>query len=82
MTPEFEQVQCKTEEQQCVFGIFPNFYISYESDPAPLTAKRKFQRGLGFRFQASREIPRTIAKAGEHMESGQAQPLQVVSLTS
>lgn len=44
MTPEFEQVQCKAEEQQCVFGIFPNFYISYESDPASLTAKRKFQR--------------------------------------
>ncbi len=38
--------QFKSEEQQRVFGIIPNFYVSYESDPAPLTAKRKFELAL------------------------------------
>ena len=35
--------QFKAEEQQRVFGIIPNFYVSYDSDPAPLTAKMKFK---------------------------------------
>src|SRR5262249_16385287 len=30
--------QLKAEEHQRVFGIFPNFYVSYEGNPAPLTA--------------------------------------------
>lgn len=34
--------QIKIEEKQRLFGIVPNFYISYESDPAPLTPKMKF----------------------------------------
>jgi Carboxypeptidase regulatory-like domain len=38
--------QFKSEEQQRAFGIIPNFYVSYESDPAPLTAKRKFELAL------------------------------------
>jgi Carboxypeptidase regulatory-like domain len=38
--------QFKSEEKQRVFGIIPNFYVSYESDPAPLTAKRKFELAL------------------------------------
>ena len=38
--------QLKAEETQRVFGIIPNFYISYESDPAPLTAKMKFKLAL------------------------------------
>jgi hypothetical protein len=29
-----------------VFGIIPNFYVSYESDPAPLTTKMKFKLAL------------------------------------
>src|SRR6266496_3404291 len=32
--------QLKAEEKQRVFGIIPNFYVSYENDPAPLTAKK------------------------------------------
>ena len=31
---------------QRVFGIVPNFYVSYENDPAPLTTKMKFQLAL------------------------------------
>lgn len=35
--------QFKAEEKQRIFGIIPNFYVSYDSDPAPLTAKMKFK---------------------------------------
>ena len=38
--------QLKLEEQQRVFGFIPNFYVSYEKDPAPLTAKMKFKLAL------------------------------------
>lgn len=38
--------QLKIEEHQRVFGVLPNFYVSYERDPAPLTAKMKFQLAL------------------------------------
>ncbi len=38
--------QLKMEEQQRVLGFIPNFYISYEKDPAPLTAKMKFELAL------------------------------------
>ena len=34
--------QVKLEEQQRVFGIIPNFYVVYDDNPAPLTAKLKF----------------------------------------
>jgi hypothetical protein len=51
VTPESdEQIateQVKTEETQRGFGIIPNFYAAYSSDPAPLTAKLKFS--LAFR---------------------------------
>jgi Carboxypeptidase regulatory-like domain len=38
--------QLKNEEQQRLFGFIPNFYVSYEANPAPLTAKMKFQLAL------------------------------------
>jgi hypothetical protein len=38
--------QLKSEESQRVFGILPNFYVSYGTNPAPLTAKMKFQLAL------------------------------------
>ena len=38
--------QLKAEEKQRVFGIIPNFYVSYERDPAPLTARMKFKLAL------------------------------------
>ncbi len=33
--------QIKAEEKQRVFGVFPNFYVSYVPDAAPLTSKQK-----------------------------------------
>jgi len=38
--------QIKLEEKQRVLGIVPNFYISYDSDAEPLTAKMKFALAL------------------------------------
>jgi hypothetical protein len=38
--------QFKAEEKQRIFGFIPNFYVSYESDAAPLTAKMKFKLAL------------------------------------
>jgi hypothetical protein len=38
--------QIKTEETQRLFGVVPNFYITYETDPAPLTARMKFGLAL------------------------------------
>jgi len=38
--------QLRAEEHQRVLGIVPNFYVSYEKDPAPLTTKMKFQLAL------------------------------------
>jgi Carboxypeptidase regulatory-like domain len=34
--------QIKAEEKQRLFGIAPNFYVSYVKDAAPLTTKQKF----------------------------------------
>jgi hypothetical protein len=38
--------QVKIEEQQRVFGFIPNFYVVYDSNPAPLTTKLKFKLAL------------------------------------
>ncbi len=38
--------QLKAEEHQRVLGFIPNFYVSYEKNPAPLTVKMKFQLAL------------------------------------
>jgi len=38
--------QVKLEEQQRVLGFVPNFYVSYDHDAAPLTAKLKFKLAL------------------------------------
>ncbi len=38
--------QVKVEEQQRVLGIVPNFYVVYDSNPAPLTTKLKFSLAL------------------------------------
>ena len=34
--------QVKAEEKQRLIGVFPNFYVSYVYDAAPLTSKQKF----------------------------------------
>jgi Carboxypeptidase regulatory-like domain len=38
--------QFKAEEKQRVFGVIPNFYVSYDQDAEPLTAKMKFKLAL------------------------------------
>jgi hypothetical protein len=40
---EVAEEQMKVEEQQRVFGVLPNFYVSYIPDAAPLTSKQKFR---------------------------------------
>jgi len=51
--------QVKVAEQQRVFGVVPNFYVTYDKHPAPLTSKLKFQ--LAFRALMD---PVTIAGFG------------------
>lgn len=44
LTPEqIATQQVEVAEQQRVFGVIPNFYVTYDPHPAPLTAKLKFQ---------------------------------------
>ena len=40
---EIAEEQIKEQEKQRVFGIIPNFYVTYEADPAPLNAKQKMK---------------------------------------
>ena len=43
---EIAYEEVKTEEKQRVFGIIPNFYVVYDSNPVPLTTKLKFHLAL------------------------------------
>jgi hypothetical protein len=43
---ELATQQVHAEEKQRLLGIFPNFYVTYDSNAAPLTAAQKFQLGL------------------------------------
>ncbi len=40
---EVAEEQIKEQEKQRVFGIIPNFYVTYVPDAAPLTPKQKFE---------------------------------------
>ncbi len=40
---EVAEEQVKEQEQQRVFGFIPNFYVTYETDAAPLVPRQKFQ---------------------------------------
>jgi hypothetical protein len=42
-TADVAQDEIKIEEQQRVFGVIPNFYVSYIANAAPLTTRQKFQ---------------------------------------
>jgi hypothetical protein len=42
---ELAAEQVKAEEKQRLLGVFPHFFVSYEPNPAPLTAAQKFQLG-------------------------------------
>jgi hypothetical protein len=43
---ELATQQVHAEEKQRLLGIIPNFYVTYDSNAAPLTAAQKFQLGL------------------------------------
>jgi len=43
---ELAMEQVHAEEKQRLLWIIPNFYVSYASNPAPLTAAQKFHLGL------------------------------------
>jgi hypothetical protein len=44
LSPEqLETAQIKDQEKQRVFGLIPNFYVSYVPNAAPLTPKHKFE---------------------------------------
>lgn len=40
---ELAQEQLNIEEKQRVLGVFPNYYVSYDRNAVPLTARQKFQ---------------------------------------
>ncbi len=40
---EIAQQQLEEQEKQRLFGVIPNFYVTYEPHAAPLTSKQKFQ---------------------------------------
>jgi hypothetical protein len=40
---EIAERQIERQEHQRVLGLFPNFNVSYDPDPAPLNARQKFQ---------------------------------------
>ncbi|MGD0346534.1 MAG: carboxypeptidase-like regulatory domain-containing protein [Terracidiphilus sp.] len=40
---EIAQEQLNIEEKQRVLGVFPNYYVSYDSHPEPLTTRQKYQ---------------------------------------
>jgi hypothetical protein len=42
-TEQLATEQVRIEEHQRVFGIIPNFYVSYDPNAAPLTTKLKFK---------------------------------------
>jgi hypothetical protein len=40
---ELAEAQIKEQEKQRVLGIVPNFYVTYDPHPVPLSAKQKFE---------------------------------------
>ena len=43
---ELAAEQLKTEEKQRVLGVFPHYMVTYDPNPAPLTAGQKFHLGF------------------------------------
>ena len=43
---ELAAEQLKSEEKQRVLGVFPHFLVTYDPNPAPLTAGQKFHLGF------------------------------------
>ena len=64
---ELADVQIKEQEKQRVLGVIPNFYVSYDANPAPIGAKHKF--GLAWK---SASDPFTLVGVGVLAGLGQA----------
>lgn len=45
-TEQIATRQVRAQEQQRVIGVFPNFYVTYSPNPAPLTTKLKYELAL------------------------------------
>ena len=45
---EIAEEQIRVQEKQRLFGVVPNYYVSYASDAVPLNTRQKFQ--LGWKF--------------------------------
>lgn len=45
MQQELAVEQVKAEEKQRLFGVFPNYFVSYEPNAAPLSVAQKFHLG-------------------------------------
>ena len=56
---EIAEQQIHVEEQQHLFGVVPNYYVSYVPDAAPLNVRQKFE--LGWKFTVN---PVAFATAG------------------
>jgi hypothetical protein len=56
---EIAEQQIHVEEEQHLFGVIPNYYVSYVPDAAPLNVHQKFQ--LGWKFTVN---PVAFATAG------------------
>jgi hypothetical protein len=60
--PSIEELAAEQVNQQLkqrVLGVVPNYYVSYEGNPAPLSSKQKFRLGLRLLVD-----PATFAAAG------------------
>ena len=64
---ELATEQVKIEEKQRVLGFIPNFYVSYDKNPAPLTTKLKFELALKISYD-----PVTFAGTGFLAATNQA----------
>jgi len=64
---EIATEQVKVEEQQRIFGVIPNFYVSYDPNAAPLTSKLKFQLAAKVAFD-----PVTLVGVGMFAAANQA----------
>jgi len=57
--------EVKLAEKQRIFGIIPNFYVSYDQNAAPLTAKLKFQLAAKVAFDPVTFVGVGISAAAE-----------------
>jgi hypothetical protein len=57
--------EVKLAEKQRIFGIIPNFYVSYDQNAAPLTAKLKFQLAAKVSYDPITFVGVGVAAAAE-----------------